>query len=78
MLAHTFTLRRGRWISVSLKPAWSTEGVPRQPRLHRETMTRNQDYVHKKQLPKEIFESVDFTMEVLMANIPGNKGSSMM
>ena len=30
---------RGRWISVSLRPASSTEGVPGQPGLHRETLS---------------------------------------
>jgi hypothetical protein len=29
---------RGRWISVSSKPAWSIEQVLGQPELHRETL----------------------------------------
>ena len=31
---------RGRWICVSSTPAWSTESVPGQPVLHRETLSR--------------------------------------
>jgi hypothetical protein len=30
---------RGRWISVSLRSAWSTKQVPGQPGLHRETLS---------------------------------------
>lgn len=29
---------RGRWISLSLRPSWSTEQVLGQPELHRETL----------------------------------------
>jgi hypothetical protein len=31
---------RGRWISASLRPAWSTERVPQQPGLHREILSQ--------------------------------------
>jgi hypothetical protein len=31
---------RGQWISVSLRPVWSTEQVPGQPGLHRETLSQ--------------------------------------
>ena len=37
---------RGRWISMSLRPAWSTELVPGQPRVYQETLsqkTKNHD-----------------------------------
>ena len=30
---------RGRWISVSLSPSWSTERVPGQPGLHRKVLS---------------------------------------
>jgi hypothetical protein len=29
---------KSRWISVNLRPAWSTERVPEQPGLYRETL----------------------------------------
>jgi hypothetical protein len=32
---------RGRQISVSWGPAWSIEQTPRQPGLHRETLSEN-------------------------------------
>lgn len=31
---------RGRWTSVSPRPAWSAKGVLRQPEIHRETLFR--------------------------------------
>ena len=30
---------RGRWISLSTRPSWSTQGVPGQPRLHTNKQT---------------------------------------
>ena len=38
MVAHAFHPSRDRWISVSSRPAWSTEQVAGQPRLHGETL----------------------------------------
>ena len=31
---------RGWWISVSSRPSWSTEQVPRHPMLHKETLSK--------------------------------------
>ena len=31
---------RDRWISVSSRPAWSTELIPLQPRLHKEILSQ--------------------------------------
>ena len=31
---------KSRWISVNLRPAWSTERVPEQPGLYRETLSQ--------------------------------------
>jgi hypothetical protein len=43
MAAHTFNPitqgGRGKWISVNLRPTCSTEQVPGQPRLHKETLS---------------------------------------
>jgi hypothetical protein len=33
--------------SVSSRPAWSTEQVPEQPRLHRETLSQNKTKQNK-------------------------------
>ena len=41
---------RSRWIFVSLRPVWSTERVPGQPALHRETLSQN---TNKKKKNKE-------------------------
>jgi hypothetical protein len=42
--AHTFNPSteetEAKWISMSSMPAWSTEQVPEQPRLHRETLSQ--------------------------------------
>jgi len=39
---------RGRRISMSLRPAWSTEQVPRQPGLHGETpSSKNKNHSKK-------------------------------
>jgi hypothetical protein len=43
---HTFSSfqhlgNRGKWISVSSRPAWSREGILRQPRLSREILFQN-------------------------------------
>jgi hypothetical protein len=43
MVAHTFSpstweAEAGKFLSS--RPAWSTEGVPGQPRVHRETLSR--------------------------------------
>jgi hypothetical protein len=50
MVAHAFNpstweAEAGRFLS--LRPAWSTEWVPRQPRLHRETLSRKQKQTNK-------------------------------
>ena len=45
MVAHTFnpsTRETEAGESLSLRPAWSTEGVPGQPGLHREILSRKQ------------------------------------
>ena len=43
VVAHAFNPNGGRQrlISVSLRPAWSTERVIRQPELHRETLPQS-------------------------------------
>ena len=38
---------RGRQISMSLKPAWSTQEVPGQSRLHRQTLSQNNQIIKK-------------------------------
>ena len=38
----TLTLWRQGWISLSSRPVWSTEQVPGQPVLHRETLSQKQ------------------------------------
>jgi hypothetical protein len=43
----------GRWISVSLRPAWSTEQVQGQPGLHRETLSWKKKRKKKKKKSKE-------------------------
>jgi hypothetical protein len=44
-MSHTFNLRtweaEAGWF-LSLRPAWSTDQVPGQPELHRETLSRKQ------------------------------------
>ena len=39
---------RDRWISVSLRPAWSTDRVPGLPRLHREILSQKEEGGRKK------------------------------
>ena len=58
MVAHAFNPStqggRGRWISVSLRPAWYTVEVPGQSGLHRETLAQKQTKQNKtKQNKKE-------------------------
>jgi hypothetical protein len=40
---------RGRWISVSLRPAWNTELVAGKPRLHKETQPQHTNKQTNKQ-----------------------------
>jgi hypothetical protein len=40
LLITALVRQKGWWISVSSRPAWSTERVPGQPRLHREILSQ--------------------------------------
>jgi hypothetical protein len=56
VVAHTFN--PGSWEAetgrfLSSRPAWSTELVPGQPRVHRETLSRKQKQKRKKKEKKK-------------------------
>jgi hypothetical protein len=42
-----------RWIFVSSRPAWSTEQVPGQLGLHKETLSKNKNQIKTKQQPPQ-------------------------
>jgi hypothetical protein len=60
---------RGRQISVSLRPAWSTEQVPRQTQLHKETLSQNQTTKPSNSVEKK---SILFASSELGARGPQN------
>jgi hypothetical protein len=43
----------GTWISLSLRPAWSTELVPEEPGLHSETLSQQTKQNKTKQKPNQ-------------------------
>ena len=47
---------RGRWISLSSRPAWSTEKVPGQPGLHKENPVLKQRNKPKKEKEEKKME----------------------
>jgi hypothetical protein len=45
---------RGKWISVNLKPAWSTDQIPGQPGLHSDTLfLKNKNKTNKRKRKKK-------------------------
>ena len=52
---------------LSLRPAWSTESVPRQPGLHRETLSRKKKKKKRKRNEKSII-SIQIKSRLLNSN----------
>jgi hypothetical protein len=66
-VAHTFSpcaLEAEAGGFLSLRPAWSTEWVPGQPGLHRETLSRKNKNNNKKKKTKKKSYKIDFYKSV--------------